>query len=129
MRSLVRLLDYLLVVLSVRKGGLSAFGYYQKGMAQPYWLATYMQNPVALDGNIIKVENFIKFPTGAPLNATFILASADTAYSVKTTADYSVIQIWAVVLREATDSQGVVHKIPSIALLDQVRVGTNTLTY
>ena len=93
----------------------------RRGMAQPYWLATYMQNPVALDGNIIKVENFIKFPTGAPLDATFILASADTAYSVKTTADYSVIQIWAVVLREATDSQGVVHKIPSIALLDQVR--------
>ncbi len=100
---------------------LTALEVVKRGMANPYWQATYMQNPVALDGNIIKVENFHRFPAGQPLKTNFIIASADTAYSIKTTADYSVIQIWAIVDNFKQDSQGNTFNVPSIALVDMVR--------
>jgi predicted phage terminase large subunit-like protein len=90
-------------------------------MPRSQWLALYQQEPIALDGNIIKTENFVKFNLKESLEVSHVIAVADTAFSTKNTADYSVIQIWGVVTHEECDSQGVVTKVPRIALLDMAR--------
>lgn len=91
------------------------------GMPQSQWLALYMQEPIALDGNIIKTENFVEFMPHEKLKAGYLIVTADTAYSTKNTADYSVLQAWAVVEREMTDSQEVTTRVPCIALIDMIR--------
>lgn len=93
----------------------------QRGMPRSQWMALYQQEPIALDGNIIKTENFVPFSVHDKLTPSFVLAVADTAFSTKTTADYSVIQIWAVVEHERADSEGNTYKVPCVALIDMVR--------
>ena len=57
------------------------------------FMAQYQQEPILLGGNIIKTEwfnNYITLPT--KLKSVYI--TADTAFTTKSSSDYSVFQLW-----------------------------------
>lgn len=61
-----------------------------------YWESLYMQNPSPDEGGIIK-KHWIKWwEYSDPPTCDFIIQTYDTAFSTKTTADFSVIQTWGV---------------------------------
>lgn len=86
-----------------------------------YWLALYQQQPIALDGNILKVEHVKMWKRDETPGFVKIIASLDTAFSTKDTADYSVMQIWGIFTRLERDSQGRESKVTHLFLVDQVR--------
>ena len=61
-----------------------------------YWESLYMQNPTPDEGNIIKKGWMQWWGYSDPPSADFIIQTYDTAFSTKTTADYSVIQTWGI---------------------------------
>jgi predicted phage terminase large subunit-like protein len=61
-----------------------------------YWESLYMQNPTPDEGSLIKKDWVSWWEYGDPPSCDFILQTYDTAFSTKTTADYSVIQTWGV---------------------------------
>lgn len=91
-----------------------------KGMPKAHWLATYQQNPISLDGNIIHTENFQDWGQGSA-NVTHVIASLDTAFSTKESADYSVIQIWGVFPEKRVTSDGKEVMVGCAVLLSQKR--------
>lgn len=78
----------------------------------PYWFAAlYQQRPAPLEGGIFKREWFrfftedgnyawvLKTPSGpkpVPKNTCWYITTVDPAWTEKTTADYTVIQTWAI---------------------------------
>ena len=61
-----------------------------------YWESLYMQNTMPDEGGIIK-KNWITWWEGhEPPRCDFIIQTYDTAFSTRTTADYSVIQTWGI---------------------------------
>ena len=86
------------------------------------WEALYQQEPITLDGNIIKTDSIQRFATNTPIKANYIVASCDTAFSTKTTADFSVIQIWACCEEEREDHDGKNKEVvTSLYLIDMFR--------
>ena len=61
-----------------------------------YWESLYMQNPTPDEGSLIKKDWINWWEYSDPPSCDFILQTYDTAFSTKTTADYSVIQTWGV---------------------------------
>ena len=61
-----------------------------------YWESLYMQNPTPDEGSLIKKDWVNWWDYGDPPGCDFILQTYDTAFSTKTTADYSVIQTWGI---------------------------------
>jgi predicted phage terminase large subunit-like protein len=55
-----------------------------------------MQNPTPDEGSLIKKTWLNKWEYTEPPSCDFILQTYDTAFSTKTTADFSVIQTWGV---------------------------------
>lgn len=86
-----------------------------------YWESLYMQNPVPAEGGIMKREWFRSWNEESPPPCDFIVQTFDTAFSTKTTADYSVMQTWGIFETLETDSRGVEMWIPHIILLGNVR--------
>jgi len=87
------------------------------------WSALYMQNPIPAEGALIK-EVYFKWWRDRSPDGTLhlptcnaILMSADTAYSKKERADFSVLQVWGVFDHVETDSRGVEHAVPQAILL------------
>ena len=56
-----------------------------------------------------------------PPDCEFVIQTYDTAFSVKTTADYSVVQTWGIFQKIAVDSAGIERVIPSLILLSNKR--------
>ena len=86
-----------------------------------YWESLYMQNPVPAEGGIMKREWFRSWNEESPPPCDFIVQTFDTAFSTKTTADYSVMQTWGIFETLETDSRGVEMWVPHIILLGNVR--------
>ena len=86
-----------------------------------YWESLYMQNPVPAEGGIMKREWFKSWNEETPPDCDFIVQTFDTAFSTKTTADYSVMQTWGIFEVLETDSRGVEMWVPNIILLGNVR--------
>jgi predicted phage terminase large subunit-like protein len=61
-----------------------------------YWESLYMQNPTPDEGSLIKKDWVRWWEYPEPPNCDFIIQTYDTAFSTKTTADYSVIQTWGI---------------------------------
>lgn len=91
------------------------------GMPRSHWLATYQQQPIALDGNIIKTECIQDWGKKGKGEIEHVIASLDTAFSTSTQADYSVIQIWGVFKQKRVDSEGIERDIQCLTLIDQER--------
>jgi predicted phage terminase large subunit-like protein len=75
------------------------------------WNAQWLQTPTAEEGSIIKREWWQRWDHDSLPSVQYIIQSYDTAFSKKTTADYSAISTWGV-FRPTEDSPD------SIILLD-----------
>ena len=64
-----------------------------------------MQNPVPDTGGIIKKKWIQWWDYDDPPDCSYIIQTYDTAFSTKTTADYSVIQTWGIFENLETDSR------------------------
>ena len=86
-----------------------------------YWNALYMQNPTPDEGGLIK-KNWIRWwEYSEPPTCDFIIQTYDTAFSTKTTADYSVIQTWGIFSMFEEDELGVEGYQPHMILLGNMR--------
>ena len=86
-----------------------------------YWQSLYMQDPTPAEGGILKKEWFQQWKDHDPPECDFIVQTMDTAFSAKTTADYSVMQTWGIFEKYEVDSRGKEALIPNLILLGNVR--------
>ncbi len=82
-----------------------------------YWESLYMQNPVPDTGGIIKKKWLKWWDYDEPPPCDYIIQTYDTAFSTKTTADYSVIQTWGIFEHMETDSTGKENWVSNLILL------------
>ena len=82
-----------------------------------YWESLYMQNPVPDTGGIIKKKWIQWWDYDDPPDCSYIIQTYDTAFSTKTTADYSVIQTWGIFENLETDSTGRESWVSNLILL------------
>ena len=80
-----------------------------------------MQNPVPAEGGILKKSWFQIWEDKDPPQCDFVIQTMDTAFSTRTTADYSVIQTWGIFVTVEKDSEGVEHDVGNLILLGSVR--------
>jgi len=86
-----------------------------------YWNALYMQNPTPDEGGLIK-KNWIKWwEYEDPPTCDFIIQTYDTAFSTKTTADFSVIQTWGIFSLFDQDETGYENFAPNLILLGNIK--------
>lgn len=86
-----------------------------------YWESLYMQNPTPDEGSLIK-KNWINWwEYEEPPSCDFIMQTYDTAFSTKTTADYSVIQTWGVFHFHEDSEDGIEGVASNLLLLGSVR--------
>ena len=71
-----------------------------------YWNALYMQDPTPDEGGLIKKDWIQWWEYDSPPTCDFIIQTYDTAFSTKTTADFSVIQTWGVFSQYEEDENG-----------------------
>ena len=71
-----------------------------------YWESLYMQNPTPEEGGIIKKRWLQKWEYSEPPSCDFIIQTYDTAFSTRTTADFSVIQTWGIFDMPEEDYEG-----------------------
>lgn len=64
------------------------------------WQALYQQNPIPEGGGILKKQWWREWLGERPPHCQYILISADTAFSTKETADFSVFTVWGVFYEE-----------------------------
>lgn len=93
----------------------------KKNLPANQWSALYMQDPTSDEAGIINPEDFNIWSGSKPPNCEYILFSLDTAYSAKTTADYSVIQTWGIFNMIGEDEKGNEIMIPQMILLGNMR--------
>ena len=86
-----------------------------------YWESLFMQNPVAAEGGILKKVWFKKWSLSEPPTCDFVLQTLDTAFSTKTTADFSVIQTWGIFELHEQDSAGLEYDVPNLILISNVK--------
>ncbi len=82
-----------------------------------YWESLYMQNPVPDSGGIIKKKWIQWWDYDEPPACDYIIQTYDTAFSTKTTADFSVIQTWGIFEHMETDSTGRENWVSNLILL------------
>lgn len=58
------------------------------------WNATYMQNPVPQDGQLLNADDFKKWDSPIPPECSLMVLTADTAYTKNTHSDFSAFQLW-----------------------------------
>tara|TARA_R110002020_G_scaffold161365_14_gene346524 strand:+ start:2747 stop:4264 length:1518 start_codon:yes stop_codon:yes gene_type:complete len=86
-----------------------------------YWESLYMQNPVPDEGGLIKKKWIEWWEYDEPPECNYIIQTYDTAFSTKTTADFSVIQTWGIFEDLETDSNGVERWVSNLILLGNER--------
>ena len=86
-----------------------------------YWQSLYMQDPTPDEGGIIKKGWFKQWEHSDPPDCEFIIQTMDTAFSAKTTADYSVMQTWGIFEKYEVDSAGVERLVSHLILLGNIR--------
>ena len=86
-----------------------------------YWNALYMQDPTPEEGGIIKKKWLKYWEYEEPPTCDFIIQTYDTAFSTRTTADYSVIQTWGIFSMYNQDENGIEDFTPNLILLGNIR--------
>jgi len=86
-----------------------------------YWQALYMQNPTPDEGSTIKSHWFQNWEQEDPPECDLIIQTYDTAFSTRSTADYSVIQTWGIFDWLTVDLAGREYLAPNMILLGNVR--------
>lgn len=87
-------------------------------MTASKWSSLYMQEPVPEEGVIFKETDFKPWTSNKPPDVDLIVLSLDTAYSVKTSADYSAYSIWGVFQERRVDHKGREHWVPNVILIE-----------
>jgi len=86
-----------------------------------YWNALYMQNPTPDEGGLIKKSWLQEWEHPEPPTCQFIIQTYDTAFSTKTTADYSVIQTWGIFSNYEVDYDGTEEFPANLILLGNIK--------
>lgn len=79
--------------------------------------AMYMQNPIPDDGNIVKEEYWQEWDDDEEPLCEAVIASLDTAFSEKQTADYSGYTVWGVFFKRETGRNGFEYIAANLFLL------------
>lgn len=90
-------------------------------MTPSKWSALYMQEPIPEEGVIFKEQDFKLWTNKKPPDVDLIILSLDTAYSVKTSADYSAYSIWGVFQERRLDAKGREHWVPNMILIEAMK--------
>ncbi len=93
----------------------------REGSTRSDWAALYLQSPVPEDGNIFSKEDFQDWDEDEPPECDEVILSLDTAFSSRTSADFSVIQAWGIFFVDMVDDTGREYSEPNVILLNQVR--------
>ena len=86
-----------------------------------YWNALYMQNPTPEEGGLIKKRWVKWWEHDQPPTCDFILQTYDTAFSTRTTADFSVIQTWGIFSLYDQDDRGNETYMSNLILLGNIK--------
>jgi predicted phage terminase large subunit-like protein len=78
-----------------------------------------LQSPTGDDGNIFNKDDFQDWDEDEPPVCDEIIQTLDTAFSTKSTADYSVIQTWGIFYISLVDDNGREYQEPNVILLNQ----------
>lgn len=66
------------------------------------WDSIYMQTPTAPEGGIFKTEYWKDWEDKDPPKCSYVILSLDTAFSVRTSADFSAITTWGLFTKEGS---------------------------
>jgi len=80
-----------------------------------------MQDPTPEEGGLIKKKWLQEWEEEDPPSCEFIIQTYDTAFSTRTTADYSVIQTWGIFYMYDQDSSGYENYVANLILLGNVK--------
>jgi len=80
-----------------------------------------MQNPSPEEGGLIKKDWLQEWPYNEPPACDFVIQTYDTAFSTKTTADYSVIQTWGIFRMPEEYSTGEEEYAANLVLLSNLK--------
>ena len=86
-----------------------------------YWNSLYMQDPTPEEGGLIKKQWLQEWKYGDPPTCDFVIQTYDTAFSTRTTADYSVIQTWGIFFMYDQAEDGTEDFVSHLILLGNVR--------
>ena len=86
-----------------------------------YWNSLYMQDPTPEEGGLIKKRWLQYWEYDEPPPCDFIIQTYDTAFSTRTTADYSVIQTWGIFYMYDQSEQGYEEYAPQLILLGNIK--------
>jgi len=86
-----------------------------------YWNALYMQDPTPDEGGLIKKKWIKWWEDKEPPPCDFIIQTYDTAFSTKTTADFSVIQTWGIFSMYDQDENGFENYQSNLILLGNIK--------
>lgn len=81
------------------------------------WNALYMQSPIQEDGNILKIKDFNKWDDSEPPKCRAIIMTFDTAFSEKSSADYSVMCVAGIFNIREELSDGKMYDVPHLIVL------------
>ena len=93
----------------------------REGSTRGDWAALYLQSPTAEEGNVFNKDDFQDWDEDEPPECDEIILSLDTAFSKRTSSDYSVIQAWGIFTLKYTDDKGEDYTEPNAILLNQWR--------
>lgn len=93
----------------------------REGSTRSDWAALYLQSPTGDEGNIFNKDDFMDWEYDDPPECDEVIQTLDTAFSTKSTADYSVIQTWGIFHQTFTNDDGTEVLEPNAILLNQVR--------
>ena len=86
-----------------------------------YWNSLYMQDPTPEEGGLIKKRWLQNWEDLEPPSCDFVIQTFDTAFSTKTTADFSVIQTWGIFYLHDQDEKGYETYAPNLILLGNIK--------
>ena len=86
-----------------------------------YWNSLYMQDPTPEEGGLIKKKWLQSWEDDDPPSCDFIIQTYDTAFSTRTTADFSVIQTWGIFNVYDQDEQGYESYVANLILLGNIK--------
>jgi len=86
-----------------------------------YWNSLYMQDPTPEEGGLIKKKWLQQWEEDEPPSCEFVIQTYDTAFSTRTTADFSVIQTWGIFYLYDQDDSGYENYVAHLILLGNVK--------
>ena len=86
-----------------------------------YWNSLFMQDPTPEEGGLIKKRWLNDWKNPEPPPCEFVIQTYDTAFSTRTTADYSVIQTWGIFYMYDEAEDGIENFVSNLILLGNIK--------